>query len=317
MKLKQVSPACPQKLGGGGAGMTDLMINDNSIMKYENQSLHILRMFLSGICLFTLISITTGCTKTIEEVLPDNKKDIALNFYNASDVIRSTGLKGTVPVYLDSVLFGSFSGEFNAGFGEFPLFLSSGGNNTIVYNRFDAGTHRFIVGKENAGGSVDTTVNLSAEEFYCLYFADAAGGDNADAAYNLFAIPERQQTPPAGMMGVRFVHLSPDAGSLICSRRTADGSLTNALPADLLFGSYSDYQFFSPLDAVESLLRFSLDNPVNKIAFPVGVPFTAGRCFTVVISGFNTEVTRLMKIGEEYRSVNVQRNLRAVLRRTW
>jgi hypothetical protein len=296
-------------------------------MKIQNKNI-IQLMYLGAL---SLLLILNGCKKEIKDAVPDDQQSIGLNFYAASDVLRTIG-KGIVPVFIDKYEPGRIIGSSNAAYPFFDYNIQApkldypviyGSNAGLYYVRFNAGTHRYMFTDTARNITVDTTMTFPEKSYQCFYLSDAATADNAPAKYMISAITEPRSVPE-GKVGVRFVHLSADAGELTCNFQKADGSLSNSLPAALKFGEASAYQYYDHNEvSANNLLRFSLINTNTGAFIPTGVSFNPGRSYVVVITGFLKDQRRQIAIGKnadgsvKYTSVTIGKNLRAEIRTSY
>lgn len=280
-----------------------------------------------------LLLFTAACKKEIEPALPGDKPDMALNFYLASDVMRAANY-AAVAVYIDKYQQPNIPNTALSYRNDFPVIYpnaitasypepSQYDLSGINYIRYVAGDHQIMLTDTTNTVVLDTTINQPAKSYTCLYFTDLTGVANQIAAYKMIAVQEARAGVPADQVGIRFIHLSPDAGQLTCGIRKADGSLANALPGNLAFGEASPYVYFSARDAISGLLRFSLDNPAANISIPAGVAFIPGRSYAILISGFFHDQQRRVGAGKNsdgsiiYKSINIGANLHIDIRETY
>lgn len=277
---------------------------------------------------FTFASCKKGLT-----VIPGGKEDIALNFYPASDVLNAAYslTQSTIAVYVDKYIqqkgplfsgtghaFATFSFGF-VGYNEYPNTLANNGTNYVRYN---AGSHKIMFTDTTNAIIADTTINPAAKSYTCLYIADAPAAANAPAVYKVIAVNEDRNVP-ANKVGIKFIHLSPDAGDLTISLQKADGSLTGILPNTLKYPQASAYQYFDASAVISGLLRFTLANPANGATVIKGVPYNPGRSYVLVISGFLNDTQRQMPTGKnpdgsvKYATVSISKNLRADVRTSY
>ncbi len=278
-----------------------------------------------------LIISLTACKKMVLTELPGDKAAIELNFYPASDVLNAYIPRGQfIPIYVDhfidnpspqSVL--GLPGFQYSSIGVPSDFPSSQNISVVTYLPYNVGVHRVMFADNLNMVVLDTSFNQPAKSYNCLYFGDAPAAVNAPSKYKMVVVQEDRSGIAPDQVGVRFIHLGPDAGTLRCNRVRADGSLTNAAPASLNFGSYTDYQYFTAQDTVRGLLRFSLDNPAGGVSIPTAVPYIPGRKYAIVISGFLNDQQRQIPAGKNpdsttlYQPITISRNLRATVRRIY
>lgn len=283
---------------------------------------------LVALCLLLILS---ACKKEITSALPDNQESIALNFYAASDVLKTIGT-GIVPVFIDKYEPRRVIGSFNAPYPFFDYNVQAqkldfpaiyGTNSGLYYVRFNAGAHHYMFTDTARNIVVDTTITFPVKSYHCFYLTDAATADDAPAKYMIRAI-EEPRSVPKGKVGVRFVHMSADAGELTCNFQKADGSLVNSLSAPLKFGTCSDYQYYDAADvSANNLLRFSLSNPNTGATVLTGAAFSPGRSYVIVVTGFLNDQRRQIPVGKNpdgsirYVSATIGKNLRAEVRTSY
>jgi hypothetical protein len=283
--------------------------------------------------LITVLSlfVLNACKKEVSSALPDNKESIALNFYAASDVLKTVG-KGIVPVFIDKYEPTRIIGAFNAPYPYFDYnpqgqrldYPSLYGSNTdIYYSRFVAGAHHYMFTDTSKIIVVDTTMTFAEKSYTCLYLTDAATADNAPAKYTIRAVEETRSVP-TGKIGVRFIHLSADAGELTCNLLKADDTEMGILSSALKFGEASPYQYYDSTNiSANNLLRFSLRNSATGANLTTGVAFKQGRSYVIVVSGFLHDQRRQIAAGKNpdgstrYGSVTIGKNLRAEIRTSY
>lgn len=275
--------------------------------------------------------VLSACKKDVTAALPDDKESVALNFYAASDVLKTVG-KGIVPVFIDKYEPERVIGSFNAPYPYFDYNPQGqrldypaiyGSNSGLYYTRFVAGEHHYMFTDTSKSIVVDTTMTFAEKSYTCLYLTDAATADNAPAKYTIRALEETRSVPE-GKIGVRFIHLSADAGELTCNLLKADGSVVDILPSAIKFGEASPYQYYDAASiSPNNLLRFSLLNSVTGATVVTGVAFTPGRSYVIVVSGFLHDQRRQIAAGKnpdgstKYGSVTIGKNLRAEIRTSY
>lgn len=273
-----------------------------------------------------------ACKKQVNEVLPGNEQDVAMNFFSVSDVMETAygPSRSAVALYVDQFQeqskpvssetanpFPYFS--FGSAFGHIYPQSYEGMN----YARYAAGDHRLMLTDVTNKIVLDTIVKTSARTFNAVYLADAWVPAGSNVKYNLVVAPDDRK-PVDGKTGIRFIHLSADAGTLFCNLVKSNGDLAGTQAGELTFGQFSSYQYFGTEDlATGGLIRFSLKNTVNGVRFDTGVPFDPGRNYTVVISGFRTDQQRQVAIGRnadgsiKSETVTINNNLHAEIRRSY
>ncbi|PLW88505.1 MAG: hypothetical protein C0154_16405 [Mucilaginibacter sp.] len=275
----------------------------------------------------------SACKKQVNDVLPGNEQDVAMNYYSASDVMEAAygPSRLVVALYVDQFqeqsrpVFSStdnkfpyFSFGFTSGH-DYPQSNNAGMN----YARYTAGDHRMMLTDVNNKIVLDTTIKTASRSFNAVYVADAPAAADASAKYKLLVAPDDRK-PVDGKTGIRFIHLSPDAGTLSCNLVKQNGDLAGTQAGELAFGEFSSYQYFGTDElATGGLLRFTLGNATNGVQFDTGVPFDPGRNFTIVISGFRTDQQRQVATGKnadgsvKNETVTINNNLHAEIRRSY
>lgn len=272
-----------------------------------------------------------ACRKDITSALPGGKQDIALNYYSASDVLLSAygtaNPAAVTAIYVDSIpkhpaaISGASFFYTNFTSVEYPSAPNSGIMNFVHYNFRPAG-HRLIFTDTTGSALLDTTVSTPAKSSTSLYLTDVAGLPNTKAAFKLVSIQEDRAGVPADKIGVRFVHLGPDAGDLTCSLLKTDGSKQSIVPG-LSFASATDYQYFDNNSADEGLVKFSIENSNTGARILTGVSFSPGWSYVIVITGFLKDQERKLSAGKnadgspKYNMVTISRNLRVVVRKSY
>ncbi|MET0636072.1 MAG: hypothetical protein ABWZ25_08575 [Chitinophagaceae bacterium] len=278
-----------------------------------------------------LLFLFNACKKEFTSAIPGDKESISLNFYAASDVLKTIG-KGVVPVFIDKYEPNRVINSFNSPYPFFDYDVQGqkldypyifGTHSGLYYARFDAGSHHYMFTDTTRCIVVDTTLMLPAKTYTCFYLTDAAVADNSPAKYIVKAVNELRSVPD-GKVGVRFVHMSADAGDLTCSFQKADGSLVNSLPETLKFGEASAYQYYDANDvSANKLLLFSLNNTNTGATILTGVSFNPGRSYIIVISGFLRDQMRQIPTVKNpdgsfsYVSATIGKNLRAEIRTSY
>jgi hypothetical protein len=270
-----------------------------------------------------------GCKKEITPALPGDVSGMGLNFYPASDVIAAyANLRQLTAIYVDQYNI-TLPGSLNSAI---PAFYYSGNGtaeeypglyNVFSYVRYNAGSHRLMFTDTTNTVVVDTTLDFPAKTFHSIYFADAPVAANARAAYKMIAVEEKREPVPAGKIGVRFVHLSADAGDLTVTQQKPGGTIVQLLPKAIGFLEATPYQYLDDSQAISGLLRFALTNASNGASALTGVQFYPGHSYVIVISGFLNDQQRQIPAGKnpdgsrQYTSITIQKNLRATVRRSY
>jgi hypothetical protein len=284
--------------------------------------IHTYRSRFYAICL--LVTLFTACKKQVTPEEPGNQPDVALNFFNASDVMQAASY-GYAAIYVDKYINQYLQYDPNS---TFPLlapgtdYPQSLGILSYAYYNYNNGSHRLFVTDTADAVVLDTTVKVKPKSFNCLYLTDApVTVQNQKAAYKIVSVQEDRAEIAAGKTGIRFVHLSPDAGQLSCNLIKADGSLSDLLHAQLAYGQASAYVYLDSTMASQGLYKLSINSTEsNSIAITTGAPATAGRAFTIVITGFVNDQQRQVSFGKnpggssQYGPVTIPKSLRAIVR---
>jgi hypothetical protein len=292
--------------------------------------------FLLSFCL--LLFALPACKKYVTE-LPGNTASNALNFYSASDVMAAaygTAASTATAVYVDTLK--SKTAPYAAGtYDRFPVFdysnsnwlvfpLSETGGGFLVYAYYNnrQNGHRLFFTDTAGTPMLDTLIRPAPASYTCVYLADAPNAaPNSPAVYQMVAVPEARAGVPAGKVGIRFINLSPDAGSLACSLLKADGSLTALSAGNISYGQASAYQYLDSTATSSGLVKLSLSNPANGANVLTGVAFASGRSYVVVITGFLNDQQRQVRSGTnpdgsaKYTTISITSNLRAVIRKSY
>lgn len=295
--------------------------------KYINKPLYLLCFF--GL----LLAVLSACKKTLE--LPDDTAATALNFFPATDVMLTAYNGGTTAIQVDTFNRHPklpFTGDnipafgFSAGSaGGFPAVDSRYGDYMTFANyNYRGNGHRLFFTDTANVVQLDTTINFQPQSYTCIYLADVpVSAQNLPVRYKAFAITEERAGVPLNKVGVRFIHLSPDAGSLNVSLLKADGSLSALLPGSIGYGQASAYQYLDSTAVVSGLVKFSVNNSTNGAAVLTGVAFTPGHSYIVLVTGFLSDQQRQVRSGTnpdgstKYKFVTINRNLRAIIRKSY
>nr|WP_199077702.1 DUF4397 domain-containing protein [Pedobacter sp. ASV19] len=277
-------------------------------------------------CILIAVLPFTGCKKEVAGV----NDNIALNFYSASDVMSaiSSPARATTAIYLDEVrqqngpiinnsnlTFPYFTYGYSSA-PEYPSLIRQG---QINYARFNAGRHRLYFTDPLNTVVVDTLIKPQLNSYYCIYLADAPG-NNAKISYRAVAVAEDRTDVPTGKVGVRFIHLSPDAGDLTVSLSDPSGNAISAIPGLLKYPAASGYQFFDATGISGGVLHFNLSNKATGANINTGIPFSEGQRYVIVITGFLKDQQRQAVTGKNadgslvYNNITVAASLRAELR---
>lgn len=274
-----------------------------------------------------------SCSKNVEQVLPDNIEDASFNFYLSSEVMQQAYSlsKGTVAAYVDThqpingntimsvqtnpnltfpaITLGTFYTP------EYPLMVNG---EVLRYIRYRSGPHRLFFTDVTNTTVLDTEITAAPKSKNCFYFIDKPANNGADAQYTLLKV-EESQSVTEGKTGVRFVHLSPDAGKITCKMEQSNGSETEV--ASLDFSTVSPYQILDNSQTVAGLFRFKFTTSDGYV-FTGGAPNNPGRNYVIMISGFRTAQQRRIAMEKmdngsiRYENLTIKPGLRAEIRST-
>jgi hypothetical protein len=193
----------------------------------------------------------------------------------------------------------------------------------IYYMQVASGIHRFLFCDTGKAVLVDTSLNLAYQAYNTFYLTDAPVADNSRAAYQVVIVPEDRQAS-SDKVRVRFVHLSPDAGTLGCYMQKADNSkVYDSLPQNMAFASASSYVTLDTAGAYHNQLVFHLFDNTGTDQLITSVPTTPGRSYVVVIQGFKNNQQRQIPHGKntdgsiKYTNVAITANLRVMVRESY
>lgn len=268
----------------------------------------------------------TGCKKEAAGV----NDNVALNFYSASDVMSaiSSPTRSTTAVYVDQVLQqkGPIINNTNLSFPyltygyssvpEYPSLIRQG---LINYARFNAGDHHLFFTDPLNTIVVDTLIKPEINSYNCVYLADAPGTDTK-VSFRAVTVAEDRNAAPTGKVGVRFIHLSPDAGDLTVSLVNSAGNTISTISEPLKYPAASAYQILDATGISGGVLHFNLTNTATGANINTGIPFSEGKHFVIVITGFLKDQQRQAATAKNpdgsliYNHITIPASLRAELR---
>lgn len=260
------------------------------------------------------------------EILPD----AAVNLFNASQVMQVSSPFVQKKIYVDGydtagtryVYFNYLSGRPL----EYPVeALAPGTVAGIPYMRLQAGTHEFTFTNAAKFKTGDIHFDFPASSQQQLYLADGIPAVDGFATYSVLRVEEdRRQS--AGKVRVRFVHLSPDAGSLKTYRLDADNNrIFNGLPAEITYGSASPYAELDTAGAINQrlVLHYFQGTDTLSSVLSTSVPAEAGTSYVIVINGFKGKYAIKNPTGRsqagavEYETINFEATLTSYVRRSY
>ncbi len=284
------------------------------------------RALLCACCL--LVLVFTACKKQVTADLPGGQQDAALNFFSASDVMANATGYNYSAIYVDK--FQSKTTPYDVNYSTFPVIATgfdyprSAGILSYAYYNYNKGSHKLFFTDSSNTVVLDTTLQVKPRSFNCVYFADAPVSlQNTIASYKMISVQEDRAGVPAGKIGIRFINLSPDAGALTCNLINSDGSLSNMLPDQLAYGQVSPYVYLDNTNVATGLINLSMNNAEKGVAILTGVPFSNGRAYVIVITGFFNDQQRRVGSGKNadgstiYTSVTINKQLRAIVRNSY
>lgn len=240
-----------------------------------------------------------ACSKNAESVYPGGKRDAMVNFYYTSDVFAKVLQPNDyqpffAPIFLDSVFRPQFNWTVPNGL-EYPKSYSQ--NEPVTYSRLTDRQHRFMFSDTTLNLSdstlniiADTTLTLQAGSRTNFYLADRPADAASVPAYKIL-ITNEDYTVPDDKVAVRFIHLSPDAGSVDIGLVKSDGTASNVVK--LAFGTHTDVQYYSRADITSNgVIGFLIENKEEEVAFSTGVAFTPKRSYAIILRGFRQDAQR-------------------------
>lgn len=274
------------------------------------------------IILFVIVAFlfATSCQQDIEPVVLAPEV-ASVNFYNAAEA----KVFSRVVIDDDSVLAKTLLTFYNTEVPGNQIFGDAGTYNQSyrepAWLPVSAGRHRFAF-NANAYFEVDTTLTLSKSSMTCFYLSESP---ESDTAYRITTVQEEWGNAAAdpAKVKVRFVNLSPDAGTLSCYR--SDNN-TEVMPT-LGYGTASTYVSLDTTGLAQNynriILQFISDKDPANILIKTAIPNIPGACFVAVLQGFNEPADRVYQSGinpdgsPKYTKVTIQPYLRINLRRIY
>lgn len=280
-------------------------------------------------CVLAIMLCVTSCSKNIEAVLPEDTTDAALNFYLGSEVMQQaySPSRGFVAIHVDQYTEFSKSQLENRqtfatipiGYTDSPEYPTHVLGEIVPFMRYRSGSHRIYFTDITNTVVLDTTVMPVAESYNCIYFVDKLTANGTAAQYGLLMVQE-DRTVTAGKTGVRFVHMSADAGKITCKLRETSGNISEL--ATLNFGDASPYQYFDSNQLVDGLYRFTLITEDGH-ELSAGAPNKPDRNYVVMITGFKNAQQRQVAFEKltdgsiRYETVTINAGLKTELRSTY
>jgi hypothetical protein len=223
----------------------------NSIFKNKRYALG----KLSFLMVITLV--LSSCLKNDNDYVAP--KYSALSIYNASP--------STLP-FDARINNGSAIGPFNFGMRTTQyLLLNSGKNKVQLYK------------KSTVDSIKSTIVDLAVDKYYSLFVIDETPNPG------FLLLNDSLSTPKTGMAHVRFINLSPDAGSL------------NLLGNDSTFFTDKAYKAYSKFNEVkgDKTYNFKITNNAQTVAELNNVSLVKGKIYTIWAKGISTATIDSLK----------------------
>ncbi len=285
----------------------------------RNNSYYI-RHWYTLITMLLSVTLLVSCKKDRDASLPGDRESASVNLYITSDVMNAAygPGRGTTAAYIDSItnhgsiIYNTDSRYPVFAFGflanpEFPQVFDQSGINLFTYTRFNAGSHRLIFTDVTNTPIADTAQALEGNTWNSIYLADKPHLSGSEAAYTILSVNEPRKAQE-GKTGVRFIHLSPDAGQLECKALMADGTIAQETLATVRFRDATDYTWLTQEQAANGLLRIQISN--SKVNLITAVPARPGRAFVVVIRGFANNTIRRVTTGKNTDGSQIRENVK-------
>lgn len=142
------------------------------------------------------------------------------------------------------------------------------------YLNFYTGERNFKINPFNASNSlVDTTITFSDGAFYSLFIVNDL--PNVEA----LAVRDSASAPSEGKAKVRFINLSPDAGTLEVTANDEDSSLFNAV-------EFKKPSTFVEVDAASSSFVLRPAGGSDELVKVSDINLRPGRFYTILARGF-------------------------------
>lgn len=142
------------------------------------------------------------------------------------------------------------------------------------YLNFYTGERNFKINPFNASNSlVDTTITFRDGAFYSLFIVNNL--PNVEA----LAVRDSASAPSEGKAKVRFINLSPDAGSLQVTANDKDSSIFDA-------GDFKQPSNFVEMDAASSSFVLKPAGSSDELVTVPDIELRPGRFYTIIARGF-------------------------------
>ena len=142
------------------------------------------------------------------------------------------------------------------------------------YLNFYTGQRNFKINPFNASNSlVDTTITFRDGAFYSLFIVNNL--PNVEA----LAVRDSASAPSEGKAKVRFINLSPDAGSLQITANDKDSSIFDA-------GDFKQPSNFVEMDAASSSFVLKPAGSSDELVTVPDIELRPGRFYTIIARGF-------------------------------
>jgi hypothetical protein len=192
-----------------------------------------------------------------------SKDNTTVTSISGLTVVNASPTLGTYNVYLNSNKVNTAALPFS---GTIPYFQIKPGTNSIMFTT------------ANSTASVLTkAISLEADKAYSLFLIDKA--DKLDG----LLVSDDLSATNAEKAQVRFINLSPDAGTLVLGQ-TGAATLVSDLP-------YKGYSAFSAAEAKTYSLEIRDKATGTLLTKLENVVLTAGKMYTIVAAGMLTPST--------------------------
>jgi len=239
--------------------------------------------FIQYIILLPLLISLFSC-KTDEEItLPTKKENVRINMMSISEFFPKeyTSLNSVYFDRIDKDSVQILGGHFPER--PYPSF-AVGSDPNVLYTRINSGNRKIIF-----TNTKDSILYQAQHIFlrggtYNMLIADDSVQDSTKIQYrNVFS--DDSQAVQSGKIGIKFIHLSPDSGSLTVSQSLKDGSKKQLSTLD--FTQSTSYMFLDQSSVISNgVIAFSFQNTKKKIFFETGIAFKPGINYLIIIKGF-------------------------------
>lgn len=240
-------------------------------------------MFKTISTFLLLLALFSSCKKGQDVLLPGNAEDFRISFLSSSVVFpRATANVAAFRLYADYINRDSILSLKGFPAGAYPYSFVNG---PVIYTRFRAGNRKLIITDLKDSVYLQSQKQFQAHSIYNCYVADdVTVTDSSQIKYKVLYSDDSEPVQ-AGKIGVRFINLSPDAGTFNAAQELAGGSLKALQP--LNFAEPSPFYFFDQKDIVSNnIIPFVLSNTQKGLKLTTGLSFVAGINYVILIKGF-------------------------------